>query len=728
MIVLLARWLTLATVALSWSVSAQAATAPDPTRPGPYQVGRGSYTLSATLDRELSDEFKTQIAAAVWYPKNAPPSEPRPLLVLLAGNHATCGYFDRKLRIRVDDDTTYTYSGKCPKGYAEAPSHLGYAYLAERLAAWGYVVVSINANRGVNAAPDSEDDPSLILRRGRLILRHLEQLGTWNRTGGAPKSIGFEMRGQLDFANLGLFGHSRGGDAIVAAAGLLADKKLPWRRRLPPNTTIRGLFAIAPTDAQMRQLRPINTAYAVLLPMCDGDVSDLEGVHFFDRALNATREYPTKIKATIAVWGANHNYYNTEWQEADATGCVGHRPLFGTGGGSAAQRDSAVAPVLGFFRASVGRHANPIFGRILDSGFSPAAPYRDRFRIDRSWTRSPDRSLSWLLERFGRRRLTSTAGLPYQLTRIKAASINLPDHDEQGLAISWRGAAPAKPSALVVALAGKGRSIDMTGWSSLELRIAMGCGGDLEYPDCSVDPPVKDGAALKGDLRLVDADGRRSQPVAIGDYAGLFSPVGVDYEGYYFIRHPVLSTLRVPSAAFAGIDRTQVKAMELSFSQMAKAVVYLGDLRLSRAKATFPNGVGMAAPALAQAALDPTRSRFMAAAPKQAVRAQAVAERSSLSIRRGTREDEAGHPQPSIELVAQSDRPFPVTGNGMMLLIGRARMEGGSFTRPGTTDQIVFHLTPEEFAALADGAPVTLFGLASQPPWRLGALNKAAIQ
>jgi hypothetical protein len=97
-----------------------------------------------------------------------------------AGNHGTCGRFDAGLGVRVDDRIDYTTSGTCPPGYVVAPSHAGYHYLAEPLASYGYVVVSINANRGVNAAPGVSGDAGLNLRRGRLVLRHLHQLAQWN--------------------------------------------------------------------------------------------------------------------------------------------------------------------------------------------------------------------------------------------------------------------------------------------------------------------------------------------------------------------------------------------------------------------------------------------------------------------------------------------------------------------------------------------------------------------
>src|SRR4029079_15704061 len=135
---------------------------------------------------------------------------PFPLLVFLHGNHGTCGRDAGIGPGRYDFRIDYTFNGTCPPGYGVTPNHEGYAYLAERLASWGYFVVSINANRGVTAAPAEEGDLGLHLRRGQLRLRHLQQLKQWNAVGGAPASLGFNMRGTLDFSHVGMLGHSRG--------------------------------------------------------------------------------------------------------------------------------------------------------------------------------------------------------------------------------------------------------------------------------------------------------------------------------------------------------------------------------------------------------------------------------------------------------------------------------------------------------------------------------------
>jgi hypothetical protein len=83
--------------------------------------------------------------ARVYRPSNLG-SSAHALLVLLHGNHATCGRLSGPGE-HFDINVQYTFTGTCPAGYIPVPSHAGYAYFAERLASLGYIVVSINANR-----------------------------------------------------------------------------------------------------------------------------------------------------------------------------------------------------------------------------------------------------------------------------------------------------------------------------------------------------------------------------------------------------------------------------------------------------------------------------------------------------------------------------------------------------------------------------------------------------
>lgn len=132
----------------------------------------------------------TELWAKLYWPTAL--SGPYPLVVFLHGNHTTCGQTGTSPRIDYDSQNPapyfyYTDNGTCQAGYEIINNHLGYEYLATQLASRGYIVASVNANRGITGAVDCEpgncpypDDPSYIFARGRLVLKHLETLSKWN--------------------------------------------------------------------------------------------------------------------------------------------------------------------------------------------------------------------------------------------------------------------------------------------------------------------------------------------------------------------------------------------------------------------------------------------------------------------------------------------------------------------------------------------------------------------
>src|SRR4029450_4697880 len=107
-----------------------------------------------------------------------------------------------------------------------------------------------------------------------------------------------------------------------------------------------------------RILNADGLAWNVLLPMCDGDVFNLQGVRVFDRMLRNRTDNPATQKSTFTVWGTNHNFYNTEWQLSDSAGCLGHRRLFDRLLGSANQRQTSLASVLALLRSHVAANEN----------------------------------------------------------------------------------------------------------------------------------------------------------------------------------------------------------------------------------------------------------------------------------------------------------------------------------------------------------------------------------
>src|SRR5215510_10941454 len=120
----------------------------------------------------VTPQIATELWARVYRPTDLN-NAPYPVLIFLHGNHATCGRFEGAGPGRLDINIQYTFTGTCPPGFVVAPSHEGYAYFAERLASWGYIIVSIIGDTRGGVYPAVGVDRGLNLRRGRLILRHL---------------------------------------------------------------------------------------------------------------------------------------------------------------------------------------------------------------------------------------------------------------------------------------------------------------------------------------------------------------------------------------------------------------------------------------------------------------------------------------------------------------------------------------------------------------------------
>jgi hypothetical protein len=183
-----------------------------------------------------------------------------------------------------------------------------------------------------------------------------------------PGSAGDILRGHLDFGNVGLMGHSRGGDGMRAAFSLFIGTTAtpesttnPWPARIP-GLNIKAIFEIGPTDFN-RRFNATGVTWNVLLPMCDGDVGNLQGVRPFDRAILSLEATPLQ-KSTYTVWGTNHNFYNTQWQVTDpffpgsppaSIICegAGNTAVYPLSPGSGSQLRMGTASVLAFFRGNV---------------------------------------------------------------------------------------------------------------------------------------------------------------------------------------------------------------------------------------------------------------------------------------------------------------------------------------------------------------------------------------
>jgi hypothetical protein len=327
-----------------------ATSAPDATANGPYGIARADYdfgdtalTLSGLGGRVVEER------AAVWVPVGA--RGRRPVVLFLHGRHSACYNPDT----RATDNTHWP----CVTGFQPIASYHGYDQSAEVLASRGYVVVSISAD-GINAQDNPFSDDSGTLARGQLVVDHLDLLA--RADAGRAAGMSPLLRGTLDLTDVGLMGHSRGGEGVVKAALLNAA--------LPHPYGIRAVLPLAPIDFGRETLPDV--PMAVILPYCDGDVSNQQGQHFYEDTRYAHRSDDV-LRSSVLVMGADHNFFNTEWTPGVATApasddwsartdpaCGAAAPTT-TRLTAAEQYQVGVAYIAGFFRLVMGH----------ESGFTP---------------------------------------------------------------------------------------------------------------------------------------------------------------------------------------------------------------------------------------------------------------------------------------------------------------------------------------------------------------------
>jgi hypothetical protein len=762
--------------------------APDPTGFGPFAVTTSQYRLPATTDPLVMTDRATEIWARVWRPQRALVG--LPLVVFLHGNHGTCGTFfcsiancGRPIPLpngpRIDDRIDYTTTGTCPRAgegtppaetdYVVSPSHEGYAYLAEQLASRGYLVVSINANRGITAGTPQDlgtpgspfiEDRGLNLARARLILRHVELLSRWNRgLEPTPSSLGFSLEGAIDFGRVALVGHSRGGEGVRAAYNIYTGRNtdinpyaaIDWRSRIGEAVKFRGIFEIAPVDRQtVRTLNVEGTTWSVMVPGCDGDVINQQGLWPYDRMMKSFSEDPARQKAFYYVLGANHNYWNTEWQFSDSSGCFDSSlQLFVTDPatgilpgvtGSAAQRTTGSASVLALIRGAVpgsGSDDNqgdddgpPRFLRNFDPQYRLPPVVTSVARVQRGFIASPNARVTRALEDFERPTGTSQFGIPNQASNVTVNHVAVVEHgipfttrDAQGNRvalpaflhaglITWQRAGADVFFQINFAPAGGG--LDLSEDATLDFRI------DRESPKRTTLNLTR---ATNFHVQLVFADGSLSASVAASNFIDVVGPFGTPDadltsvnptfpDGY----HINMSTARIPMGAFQADDLGRIRGIRLTFDDTATGTIYVTNFRASR------RGVR----AVGEDAGEPTDTQDGdggAAAPGQRViESGNVIEKvehistSGIAAAAPTTTSTTG----TVRFTVWTPTPIPVGDELPTMSIGSAQCDGSYVD--GSTQRMMFEC-PAAALVGAEGQPIVVRPNA-RTTWKFGTYSR----
>jgi hypothetical protein len=551
---------------------------PDPGAPGPSAVTREEYNFGDTAFSPTNFPGPVELIASIHSPTDLS-GGPFPVIVFLHGRHGTC------------------YIGKfqylqwpCSQGLHPIPSYKGYDYAAEVLASHGYVVISISAN-GINAQDNSVFDLGA-LARAELIQKHLDILNTFNTTGGAP--FGSKFIGKLDLSRVGTMGHSRGGEGVVRHYLLNKSLGAPYG--------VKAVFPLAPVDFSRFVVN--NAALNVLLPYCDGDATDLQGIHFYDDARYNLPGDPAP-KHYELVMGANHNFYNTVWTPGKNSlpGAVDDWAFVSEGDSdsqcgtvagnqrltAAQQRGTGLAYMSAFFRAYVGGESQ--FIPIL-TGDAPPPPSAQTNNLFVSYHAPDDPAL-----RLDVNRLLNNADLSMNTAGAAVAQIGLTPYDLCG------GEAPQSQRCLPDAPDARqphttpsarsplrGLSQLNTGWNNLtgnyrnDLPPGSGNVSGFQAIQFRVSVNFADVRNLEGVAQnfrvvLTDASGAAAS-VRVSDVSSaLFFPPGKIGP----VPKIVLNTVRVPLTAFGGINLKTIRSVQFTFNEQAPGGILITDVAFASA-------------------------------------------------------------------------------------------------------------------------------------------------
>ena len=414
----------------------------------------------------------------------------------------------------------------------------GYNYLLQHLARNGFIAASIYQNPGM-----------LITGRARVLRKHLQVL--------------FGLFGSRAADNVGIMGHSRGGEAVYQAAGL--NKSEAWGYEL------NAVIALAPTAFNDGDTYKVawQAPFLVIHGSLDGDLSGPWDVGFelYDHAAPA--------KSMAYVYGACHTRFNTEWGETDVSGGNVH-PMDRARIISADAHQKVVKGYMaGFFRQHL--QNEPQFGGIFRGEWIPpavqmAAPgLRICMQYEDPTVRTVDNfegahsSTSWQTSTIGG--AVSQTGLPAVPKEDDLMTLDLQSpHTTAGLRFAWS-------STGVLTWNVPPRQRDVRSFAALAFRIGQTVGATN---------PV----GLPQNLRVTLVDtGGRSRSVPVDRFAEVPYPEQQVYTSYMM---SAMRTVRIPLQAYtissAGLERVDLKhvaAVRFELSETPKGDVSIDTIQFT---------------------------------------------------------------------------------------------------------------------------------------------------
>lgn len=420
-------------------------------------------------------------------------------------------------------------------------SYLGYDYLLSHLARNGFIAASVHCSYDMKGTG-----------RARVLRKHLDLL--------------FAKFGTKAANNVGVMGHSRGGEGVAIAARLNAQEAWGY--------DINAVISLAPTDQYTYENLggAWATPYFVLYGSLDGDVSgpDDTGFRLYDRASGAP-------KSMAFVYGACHGRFNTLWgftagEQANLHASDHPRVL-----NADTHEKIAKGYMTAFFRQHLRAEAQ--WRGIFTGDWMPAAPkaatpglrvylqYEDPGQRDVDTFEGPHTATSWQTSTIAG--AVTQTGLP--ATPVEAVLDDIDDHSPHvtsGLHLRWDGTGDAVTWVIPAG------SRDVTSYAAVSFRITQ------------VTDSPHNAAGQPQDLRVTLTDGSgNARAVRVSKLGEVPYP---DVHGWNYYTKSALCTVRIPLSAYTirclgmpEVDLTDVVRVAFEFAEKPTGEIHLDSIQFT---------------------------------------------------------------------------------------------------------------------------------------------------
>jgi dienelactone hydrolase len=530
-----------------------------------YNLGDTTITQSMFTEDSRFRNMPVRLNGLIAVPTTG--EGPFPVVVILHGTHPGCPEIDHVDRWPCDPAD-------------ERPNYRGFAYLAEHLAAQGYVALSMNIN-AENTFGFGE--PVAGERLKQIVDLQLRALAT--AAAGGENKFGVDLNGKADVRRLALIGHSRGGENALMVA---QDAQL-GASGTDGYGPVAGVLQIAPSPGFVDPLKGSPVPVGIILPMCDGDVIQQEGQKLYEGARLAPGQQDWVTSAFLER--ANHNYFNST---------LGDDP-FGRRGRldceprleAQTQQEFLNAYAVDFLAALFGSDSTAKAAKarlaIDPSAPSPSELYGLPARVavlpsagERTVIFTPATADEFKTNRLGGTVLAQDvtlffceAGYYTPFTRpgtepCRRVNVIVPG-DPALAVVSWE-----KPGAALRFEIPQGQG-DLSQAAAISLRAAID-------PISALNPAGK-GQAFT--VLLTDGTGKTAAVHTRSDEPALQFPIGEvetdqGIEGGLFSGRVPLTTIRLPVQDFKGIDLSDIREMALVFDQTPSGSLFMGDVEVVR--------------------------------------------------------------------------------------------------------------------------------------------------